>query len=93
MSSLTGSLQPTPKVVLTGTLTGAAPPAPVPEAVPVPESPQEPSVPVDGGETLGLTRVQDDPAPTLGGNLRLNTFRILGTLEGDALTLDGGLLD
>ncbi len=40
----------------------------------------------------GITRLQDDPSPTLGGNLTLNAKEVLGTLEGAALVIDGGLL-
>jgi hypothetical protein len=44
----------------------------------------------DGGE--GLAAVEDDPAPTLGGDLNLGAFNIIGQLENEAFILDGGLL-
>jgi hypothetical protein len=40
----------------------------------------------------GLASVQADPNPTLGGNLQLNNFELVGQLESNGLILDGGLL-
>lgn len=50
-------------------------------------------VPTSGVAPSGIARVQDDPAPKLGGDLDLNAKKILGSLEGVGLILDGGLID
>lgn len=40
----------------------------------------------------GLMAVEDDPNPTLGGDLILGPYNIIGQLENITLVLDGGLL-
>lgn len=40
----------------------------------------------------GLMAVEDDPAPTLGGDLDLNGFQVRGTINNDEFVLDCGLL-
>lgn len=48
---------------------------------------------LNAGGSGGLTRLRDDPNPTLGGNLTLNGFSIIGTLTAPGLVLDSGLLE
>lgn len=36
--------------------------------------------------------LQDDPDPTLGADLKLNSHRVVGQLETETLIIDGGLL-
>lgn len=50
---------------------------------------------VTGGAPSGAgnPRLQDDPTPTLGGDLTLNGFSIIGTLTAPGLVLDSGLLE
>lgn len=36
--------------------------------------------------------LQDDPDPTLGADLKLNSHRVIGQLEAETLVIDGGLL-
>mgnify|MGYP000072341863 CR=1 FL=1 len=40
----------------------------------------------------GITAVEDDPAPTLGGPLSINGQDVTGTIDNTGLVLDGGLL-
>lgn len=40
----------------------------------------------------GLAALQDDPNPTLGGNLNLNGFQIIGQVDDTGLIIDGGLV-
>jgi len=44
---------------------------------------------VDGS---GLAAVEDDPNPTLGGDLEMNGYQIVGTLEKEGFVLDRGLI-
>ena len=40
----------------------------------------------------GLAEVEDDTSPSLGGDLTLGSYNIIGTLENPTFILDGGLL-
>jgi len=51
------------------------------------------AVPLDvGSGGSGITQVADDPSPSLGGDLELGAFNIIGQLENIDFILDGGLL-
>ena len=47
---------------------------------------------VSPGDAGGLQAFEDDTNPTLGGNLALNAFGMIGQLENTQLIIDGGLL-
>ena len=53
-----------------------------------PAGPPGPQGPAGGG----LTALQDDPNPTLGGDLNLNGFQIVGQVDITGFILDGGLV-
>lgn len=44
------------------------------------------------GPAGGLTAVEDDFNPTLGGNLNLNGFQIIGQIDDTGFIIDGGLV-
>jgi hypothetical protein len=44
------------------------------------------------GSGSGLTKLEDDTDPHLGGDLTLGGFQFVGSVETDEFVLDGGLL-
>lgn len=54
------------------------------------QGPQGPPGPP--GPAGGLTALQDDPNPTLGGDLNLNGFQIIGQVDDTGFIVDGGLI-
>lgn len=40
----------------------------------------------------GLEALEDDTSPSLGGDLALGSYNILGQMENPSLVIDGGLL-
>lgn len=61
---------------------------PGPEGPPGDDGPQGPAGPAGSG----LSNVEDDTSPSLGGDLTLGSYNINGQLENTGLIIDGGLL-
>lgn len=53
------------------------------------QGPQGPPGPPGGG---GITALQDDSNPVLGGDLNLNGFQIIGQVDETGFIVDGGLI-